>query len=107
MNGVNLTSRRLDLRADPLPWLGPGTAPEDPSPRETVVLANLLRPLLIDLAATIERPPAALIAGGLLTGELDEVAASFAERTGLRELHRRSEGDWGALWLVPAEPFAR
>jgi ribosomal protein L11 methyltransferase len=106
VNGVNLTSRRMDLRSDPLPWLGP-TAPEDPNPGETVVLANLLRPLLIDLAATIERPPAALIAGGLLTGELDEVAASFADGTGLRELHRRSEGDWGALWLAPAGPFPR
>ena len=107
VNGVSLTSRRLDLRSDPLPWLGPGTAPGDPNPWETVVLANLLRPLLIDLAATIERPPAALIAGGLLRRELDEVAASFADRTGLRELRRRSEGDWGALWLVPARPFPR
>ena len=49
------------------------------------MLANLLRPLLLELAEAIERPPAALIAGGLLTGELDEVAATFAERAGLRE----------------------
>lgn len=100
VNGVPLHVERFDLRHGELPWLGAGAAKEAPEAGATVVLANLLRPLLLGLADALERPPAALIAGGLLVAELDEVAAAFGERAGLSERERRVEGDWGALWLV-------
>jgi ribosomal protein L11 methyltransferase len=102
VNGVALRTERFDLRTDPLPWLGPARASAEPPAGETLLLANLLRPLLIDLAGSIEHAPGDLIAGGLLTGELDEVASRFGERHGMRERARRSEGEWGALWLASA-----
>jgi ribosomal protein L11 methyltransferase len=92
VNGAEIEVRRFDLRSERLPMLGDDGAPAG------IVLANLLRPLLLDLAATLEGAPAHLIAGGLLREELDEVAAAFAART-LRERERRIAGDWGALWL--------
>jgi ribosomal protein L11 methyltransferase len=85
-NGVALTSARVDLRRAPGPW-----AP--------TVCANLVRPLLLDVAARLERPPARLIASGLARAEAGEVAAAFASR-GLREAARRSAGDWSALLLT-------
>jgi ribosomal protein L11 methyltransferase len=99
-NGVELEVAPFDLRADALPWLGPRAHAADPDGGQIVLLANLLRPLLIDLAAAIDRAPAALIAGGLLRGELDEVSGVFASCHGLRERGRRCEGEWGALWLA-------
>ena len=99
-NGVALRTACFDLRADPLPWLAAGPDPSGPAPERTVVLANLLRPLLLDLCRAIDRAPAAVIAGGLLTGELDEISAAFADAHGLRERRRRTEGEWGALWLA-------
>jgi ribosomal protein L11 methyltransferase len=106
INGVPLRTERFDLRNDDLPWLGPRAGAADPAPAETLVLANLLRPLLIELAVAIDQAPGALIAGGLLRNELDEVAASFGERHGLRERGRRSEGEWGALLLTSPETLA-
>lgn len=91
-NSAAIDVRRLDLRAQPLPW--PLVAPE-----QTVVLANLLRPLLLELTGKLPRAPAHLIAGGLLTGEVDEVAAAFADRLGMRERERRESGEWAAVWL--------
>lgn len=85
-NGVALDVARCDLRHDPIP-----VAP--------VVMANLLRPLLLDYAARLDEPPRALIASGLLTHEADEVAAAFA-RHGLRERDRRVRGEWAALLLA-------
>jgi ribosomal protein L11 methyltransferase len=90
VNGVALDVRRADLRADPIP-----AAP--------TVLANLLRPLLLDYAAALgtgraPEPPRALIASGLLAHEADEVAAAFAPH-GLRERTRRERGEWAALLL--------
>ena len=92
VNGVLLDARRLDLRREALPWL----SDEQQSP--VVVLANLLRPLLLELAGAIVRAPAHLIAGGLLVAQVDEVVAAFEAR-GLRERERRSEGVWAAAWL--------
>jgi ribosomal protein L11 methyltransferase len=100
INDVSLRTERFDLRTDPLPWLGPERTSADPSPAETLLLANLLRPLLLDLAGAIEHVPGDMIAGGLLIGELDEVARRFGELHGLRERARRAEGEWGALWLA-------
>jgi ribosomal protein L11 methyltransferase len=85
-NGVALTIARCDLRRDPIP-----AAP--------TVLANLLRPLLLDYAARLATPPRSLIAAGLLSHEADEIAAAFA-RHGLREHDRRERGEWAALHLA-------
>ena len=68
------------------------------------MLANLLRPLLLDYARVLAAPggpqaPRTLIASGLLTHEADEVAAAFAP-LGLRERDRRERGEWAALLLA-------
>jgi ribosomal protein L11 methyltransferase len=87
-NGIatGLVVSRCDLRRAPGPW-----AP--------TVMANLVRPLLLEVAALIERPPERLIASGLEGGEADEVAAAFA-RHGLRETARREGGGWSAILLA-------
>jgi ribosomal protein L11 methyltransferase len=82
--GIDVT--RVDLRREPGPW-----AP--------TVLANLVRPLLLEVAALMTRPPRTLIASGLLREEADEVAAAFA-RHGLVERDRRHGGEWSALRLA-------
>jgi ribosomal protein L11 methylase PrmA len=64
-----------------------------------VVLANLLRPLLLELASTLPWSPSQLIIGGLLREEADEVASAFVERLQLRERERRASGEWAAVWL--------
>jgi ribosomal protein L11 methyltransferase len=68
--------------------------------RAPLVLANLLRPLLLRVAADGFRgePPHHLIASGLLAHEQDGIAAAFA-RIGLVEAERRTQGDWAALLL--------
>jgi ribosomal protein L11 methyltransferase len=87
-NGVALAVERVDLRRAPGPW-----AP--------TVCANLVRPLLLEVAAHLERPPARLIASGLLREEAGEVAGAFAVH-GLRERERRAAGEWAALLLEVA-----
>jgi ribosomal protein L11 methyltransferase len=88
-NSAEVQTRRLDLRREPVP-----VAP--------TMTANLLRPLLLELAgswqASPSRVPQRLIASGLLTGEADEVAEAFA-RLRLREAARRVQGEWAALLL--------
>ena len=85
VNGVRLDDvGRLDLR-------------DGPPPEADVVAANLVRPLLLRVAALMARPPRALIASGLLVGEEDEVAAAFAP---LRETARLTDAGWSALLLV-------
>jgi ribosomal protein L11 methyltransferase len=97
-NAVQIEARRFDLRRDALPGIGGVRAP--------IVLANLLRPLLLDLAETIPLlDPAArldLIASGLLCEQADEVARAFLRRLGLTERARRERGGWTALWLTSA-----
>jgi len=98
VNEVEIAVRRLDLRSQALPWgewAGACNAP-------TVVLANLLRPLLLDLAATMPGAPAHLIAGGLLQEEVDEIVSAFGGRLGLHERERRAGGEWAAVWLTAA-----
>ncbi len=86
VNRVDVEVRRIDLRSGPVP-----AAP--------VILANLLRPLLLELAHRLPAPrPRALVAGGLLGHEAGEVAAAFAAH-GLHEERRLDEGDWAALLL--------
>nr|WP_246851801.1 50S ribosomal protein L11 methyltransferase [Patulibacter sp. SYSU D01012] len=95
VNGVTVTADRFDLLRDGASGLG---ALDDGRP--PLVLANLLRPLLLRVAADgfVGTPPHALIASGLLVHEADGVAAAFA-RQGLVEAERRTEGDWAALLL--------
>jgi ribosomal protein L11 methyltransferase len=121
VNDVEIEARRFDLRSEAVPWLlgngdGSGvpsvldasvnTYPQGNGAARTVVLANLLRPLLLELADTMPAsgPPAdlGLIASGLLRDQADEVAAAFAKRLGLRERARRESGEWSALWLTRA-----
>jgi ribosomal protein L11 methyltransferase len=85
VNGVRLAGvERLDLRSDALP----------PAP---TVTANLVRPLLLELARRIPERPERLIVSGLLEGEEDEVAAAFAP---LRETRRLQRGGWSALLVA-------
>jgi ribosomal protein L11 methyltransferase len=84
-NGAAVQVARVDLRREPGPW-----AP--------VVLANLVRPLLLDVARLMERPPDTLVLSGLLREEAGEVAGAFA-RCGLVEHDRRSSGEWSAVVL--------
>jgi ribosomal protein L11 methyltransferase len=92
-NGVSIDVRHLDLRSEPIPLSSARGSP-------TVVVANLLRPLLLDLARTIPSAPSHLLAGGLLVGEVEEIVSAYAERHGLRERERCESGEWAAVWLV-------
>lgn len=85
-NGVELTVTRCDLRRTPGP----------PAP---TVTANLVRPLLLEVAANLVQPPERLIVSGLLRHEADEVGAAFA-RHGLGETKRLEGGEWAALLLT-------
>ncbi|MDQ4049754.1 MAG: 50S ribosomal protein L11 methyltransferase [Actinomycetota bacterium] len=83
-NGVTLAAiERFDLRTTP-------------APAADVVVANLTRPLLLHVAELMKERPRALIASGLLPGEVDEVVAAFAP---LGERRRLSDGGWSALLL--------
>jgi ribosomal protein L11 methyltransferase len=96
VNGVAIEVRRFDLRAQALPWLGQADGPAG----SLVVVANLLLPLLLDLAHGMSRAPAHLLAGGLLKEQVDEVTGAFGERLGMRERERRERGEWAVVWLV-------
>jgi ribosomal protein L11 methyltransferase len=85
-NRVDIAVSRCDLRQAPGPW-----AP--------TVTANLVRPLLLDVAALMGRPPERLVASGLEGEEAAEVAAAFA-RHGLREAARRDGDGWSAILLA-------
>ncbi len=65
-------------------------------PQADVVLANLMRPLLLQVARLMERPPGAMILSGLLDEEADEVATAYAP---LAETRRLSRQGWSALLL--------
>ncbi|HEX5224554.1 MAG TPA: 50S ribosomal protein L11 methyltransferase [Solirubrobacteraceae bacterium] len=104
VNGATVEVRRLDLRSDPLRWVG-----EEPT-APTLVLANLLAPLLELLASTLADGPALpgdLVAGGLLDHEAPAVARAFAQAAGMEVVRSREEGGWAALWLArPGQPSA-
>jgi ribosomal protein L11 methyltransferase len=84
-NEVSVNVTRCDLRRGG-PW-----AP--------TVLANLVRPLLLEVAAAMTRAPEQLVVSGLETGEADEVVAAFA-RHGLREAARAQGDGWEAVRLA-------
>jgi ribosomal protein L11 methyltransferase len=97
VNDAAIDVRRFDLRSEPLPWLGHDDAPAG----SVVVLANLLRPLLLDLAHSIVAAPAQMLASGLLVEQADEIVEVFGERLGMRERRRLQSGEWAAVWLAP------
>lgn len=82
-NGVQVEATRWDLR-------------NQRPPAARTIAANLMRPLLLQLAPRLE-PPEQLVLSGLLDHEADEVAAAFAP---LRETRRLSEKGWTALLLT-------
>jgi ribosomal protein L11 methyltransferase len=90
-NDVAIDVRRFDLRRDRWPVSHPQASP--------VMMANLLRPLLLDLAHTLEEPPSHLILSGLLCDEAGEIGRAFAKRLGMAERERRFSGEWAAVWL--------
>jgi ribosomal protein L11 methyltransferase len=96
VNRVSIEVRRFDLRKQELPWLQDA----DGSAGSLVVVANLLRPLLLDLARGMPCAPAHLLAGGLLGEQVDEVVRAFGERLGMRERERREHGEWAVVWLT-------
>jgi ribosomal protein L11 methyltransferase len=112
-NGVEIEVRRFDLRTQALPWLeedsqgahtgGLAGGRLDAQTGSLVVVANLLRPLLLDLAGAMPRAPAHLLAGGLLKEQVDEVVEAFGERLGMRERERRERGEWAVVWLTAAD----
>ncbi len=84
-NGVALdVVRRANLR-------------EEAPPRADTIAANLMRPLLLQVAKLIDHRPNGLILSGLLDHEADEVAAAFAP---LQEQRRLSDRGWTALLLT-------
>jgi ribosomal protein L11 methyltransferase len=95
VNHVEMAVERFDLRRQELPWLG--TSGREGA--EVVVLANLLLPLLLELAGTMIQAPGQLIASGLLKEQADQVSEAFAKRFGLGERLRLERGEWAALWL--------
>jgi ribosomal protein L11 methyltransferase len=85
-NAALVDAHLLDLRRDEIP-------------HATTMTANLLAPLLQDLAVKMTEPPTRLVASGLLHDQVDAVTAVFAQRHRLLELDRRHEGDWAAVLL--------
>jgi ribosomal protein L11 methyltransferase len=84
-NGVVVEVTRADVRQG--------------GPYAPTVLANLVRPLLLEVAANLERLPDRLIISGLEGDEPDEVVPAF-ERLGLRETRRRQGNNWSAIELI-------
>ena len=85
VNGVTIDRvERYDLRNVPPPAAG-------------AVAANLMRPLLLQVAKLMDERPPALILSGLLDHEADEVATAFAP---LAERRRLSLKGWSALLLT-------
>jgi ribosomal protein L11 methyltransferase len=96
LNRVDLEVRRLDLRSQTVPYAD-------------TVAANLLAALLECLARRLvasPRLPRHIIAGGLLAGEAESIAAAFGA-AGLRETRRREQAGWAALLLESAPTQAR
>ena len=84
-NGVELEVTRCDVRQG--------------GPHAPTVVANLVRPLLLEVAANLQRVPERLIISGLEGDEPDEVVPAFA-RHGLRESRRRQGDNWTAIELI-------
>ena len=64
-----------------------------------MVVCNLLRGLLLELAGVLPFTPGALIASGLLEGEGEQVAGAFEAALGMRARRRTAAAGWEAVWL--------
>ena len=84
-NDVTLQVDRVNLR-------------ESPAPHAATIVANLVAPVLRDVASLMEEPPERLIISGLLTREAEDVAQAFSSH-GLGIAERLDSGDWSALLL--------
>lgn len=89
LNGVEVVVERLNLRD------------AQPSPAETLV-ANLTAPLLRQVASAMTDRPSRAVCSGLLSREVDGVAAAFGS-AGMVVAERRDSGDWSALLLAAAD----
>ena len=98
-NRVCLDVRRFDLRSRPLAQI----AEEGNRASSTVVVANLLLPLLLELARQMAFTPPHLLAGGLLREQTAEVADAFGVRHGMSVQATLEQGEWAALWLAREE----
>ena len=85
VNGVEVEVSRCDVRQG-----GP------PAP---TVLANLVRPLLLQVAEHMTEVPERMIISGLELPEVDEVLLAFTRRN-LIERARREGGGWAAIELI-------
>jgi ribosomal protein L11 methyltransferase len=83
-NGVSLEVTRCDVRQG--------------GPYAPTVLANLVRPLLLEVAANLQQVPERLIISGLEGDEPAEVVPAFACH-GLLEVARREGNNWSAIEL--------
>ncbi|MDA0173735.1 50S ribosomal protein L11 methyltransferase [Solirubrobacter taibaiensis] len=86
-NGVTVEVSRCDVRQG-----GPSTP---------TVLANLVRPLLLQVAETMTETPERMIISGLELPEVEEVLLAFKRRN-LIERARREGGGWAAIELIRA-----
>ena len=84
-NGAPVSVSRLDVRRDELPGA-------------SVVVANLLAPLVRELAANLREIPRTIVVGGLLAEEADAAAVPFAT-LGLAPGARRELEGWAAVRL--------
>jgi ribosomal protein L11 methyltransferase len=96
-----LDATRANAQANGVPSITVGHADlaAEPAPLADTVVANLIRPLLLQVAERLPAAPPRLLVSGLLREEGDEIAAAFAPH-GLREAARRESGEWAALLLV-------
>jgi len=84
-NGIELDVERVNLR-------------ESPPPHVPTIVANLVAPVLRDVATLFTDPPRTMIISGLLTNEAEDVAQAFSPH-GLMPAERLDSGDWSALLL--------
>ena len=87
VNGVSLEVSRCDVRQG--------------GPAAPTVLANLVRPLLLQVAEHMTETPERMIISGLELPEVDEVLLAFTRRN-LIERARREGGGWAAIELIKA-----
>lgn len=85
-NGVAIEVRRVNLR-------------EQAAPFAPTLVANLVAPVLRDVAGLMAEPPERLIISGLLAHEAEEVGGAF-DRHGFDITKRLDSGDWSALLLA-------
>ncbi len=86
-NGVAVEVSRCDVRQG--------------GPAAPTVLANLVRPLLLQVAEQMTEVPERMIISGLELPEVDEVLLAFTRRN-LIERARREGGGWAAIELIKA-----